>query len=85
MYIVPFHYRLGALHSLLLPHTMEATTLLLLSAIFIAAFLFLSSRDPKRLRLMKLAGKLPGPTAYPIVGTSLPFMLAPRHSEYSVI
>jgi len=64
---------------------MEATTLLLLSAVIIAAFLFLSSRDPRRLRLIKLAEKLPGPTAYPIVGTSLPFMLVPRHSEYNVM
>jgi hypothetical protein len=64
---------------------MEATTLLLLSAVFIAAFLFLSSRDPKRLLLIKLAEKLPGPTAYPIVGTSLPFIFTPRHSEYNAI
>jgi hypothetical protein len=63
---------------------MEATTLLLLSAVVIAAFLFLSARDPKKIRLMKLAEKLPGPTAYPIVGTALPFMLVPRHSEYNV-
>ena len=84
-YTVPFCYRLAASHNLLLSHTMEATTLLLLAAAIIAAFLFLSSRDPKRLRLKMLAKNLPGPPAYPIVGTSLPFMLVPRHSEYSVM
>jgi hypothetical protein len=85
MYIVPFCYRLAASHNLLLSHTMEATTLLLLSAVIIAAFLFLSSRDPKKLRLIKLTEKLPGPTGYPIIGTILPFILVPRHSEYSVV
>jgi hypothetical protein len=63
---------------------MEATSLLFLSAVIIAAFLFLFSQDPKKLRIKQLTKNLPGPTAYPIVGTSLPFMLVPRHSEYVV-
>jgi len=85
MYKVPLCYRLATSHNLLLSHTMEATTLLLLSAVIIAAFLFLSSRDPKRLRLIKLTKNMPGPNSFPILGNSLPLMFVPRHSEYSLM
>jgi hypothetical protein len=61
---------------------MEAMTLLLFVVVTASMFLFL--RDPKRARFVRLIEKLPGPFAYPLFGTALPFMFTPRHSEYDL-
>jgi hypothetical protein len=62
---------------------METLTLFLL-VVIIAASVILFLRDPKRTRFVQLTEKLPGPFAYPIVGTALPFILASRHSKYDL-
>jgi hypothetical protein len=61
---------------------MEAMTLLLLTVVVIAACFLLFLRDPKKARFLQLTKAMSGPTAYPVVGTALPFMFAARHSEY---
>jgi hypothetical protein len=62
---------------------MEVLAVLLVSAVTVAAFLFVFSRDPKRARFVHLVEKLPGPFRYPVFGTVLPFLFVSRHSEYN--
>jgi hypothetical protein len=60
---------------------MELITLLLSTALFLVAFLFLLRQGLKRARFVSLVNKLPGPPAYPIIGNSLD-MVVPRNRKY---
>lgn len=68
---------------LLFQATMEVTTLLLF-VVVTAASMLLFFRDPRRARMVRLIEKLPGPFAFPMFGTALPFILASRNSAYDL-
>ena len=55
---------------------------ILLATLLAAAILALLPRIVRRARFVRLVNKIPGPPAYPIVGTLLPLLLAPRNSKY---
>ena len=57
---------------------------IVLAALLAVAALALIPRIVKRVRFVRLVNKIPGPPAYPIVGTLLPLLLAPRNSKYDV-
>ncbi|XP_069699694.1 cytochrome P450 4C1-like isoform X2 [Periplaneta americana] len=57
---------------------MDADTVSVLLGLLTAVTLLLVLRRSYRSRLVRLVNRLPGPPAYPIVGTMLPFILAPR-------
>jgi len=53
-----------------------------LVALFAVAAVALLPRIVRRMRFVRRVDKIPGPPAYPIVGTLLPLLLAPRNSKY---
>jgi len=55
---------------------------ILLATLLAVAVLALLPRIVRRARFVRLVNKIPGPPAYPIVGTLLPLLLAPRGSKY---
>ena len=55
---------------------------IVLAALIAVAALALLPRIVRRVRFVRLVNKIPGPPAYPIVGTLLPLLLAPRNSKY---
>jgi len=55
---------------------------ILLATLLAVAVLALLPRIVRRARFVRLVNKIPGPPAYPIVGTLLPLVLAPRGSKY---
>ena len=55
---------------------------ILLATLLAVAVLALLPRIVRRARFVRLVNKIPGPPAYPIVGTLLPLLLAPRNSKY---
>ncbi|KDR12227.1 cytochrome P450 4C1-like isoform X2 [Zootermopsis nevadensis] len=63
---------------------MEVTTLLLF-VVVTAASMLLFFRDPRRARMVRLIEKLPGPFAFPMFGTALPFILASRNKRMKLL
>jgi hypothetical protein len=57
------------------------STILLVTLLAIAALVLLP-RIVQRARFVRLVNKIPGPPAYPIIGTLFPLLLAPRGSKY---
>ena len=55
---------------------------IILAALLAVAVLALLPRIVRRARFVRLVNKIPGPPAYPIVGSLLPLLLAPRNSKY---
>ena len=55
---------------------------ILLATLLAVAVLALLPPIVRRARFVRLVNKIPGPPAYPIVGTLLPLLLAPRNSKY---
>jgi hypothetical protein len=55
---------------------------ILLATLLVLAALALLPRIVRRVRFVRLVDKIPGPPAYPIIGTVLPLLLAPRNSKY---
>ncbi|PNF27066.1 Cytochrome P450 4C1 [Cryptotermes secundus] len=64
---------------------MEVLAVLLVTAVTVAAFLFVFCRDPKRARFVHLMEKLPGPFAYPVFGTVLPFLFLSRPQRFKLL
>nr|P29981.1 RecName: Full=Cytochrome P450 4C1; AltName: Full=CYPIVC1 [Blaberus discoidalis]AAA27819.1 cytochrome P450 [Blaberus discoidalis] len=62
---------------------MEFITILLSTALFIVTFLFLFRQGAKRARFVYLVNKLPGPTAYPVVGNAIE-AIVPRNKLFQV-
>lgn len=56
-------------------------TILLVALLAIAAVALLP-RIVRRVRFVRRVNKIPGPPSYPIIGTLLPMLLAPRNSKY---
>jgi hypothetical protein len=63
---------------LLFQTTMDAATLLLSLGLLITAALLIFTRNTARARIKRLINLLPGPPAYPIVGSFLPYILLDR-------
>jgi hypothetical protein len=55
---------------------------IVLGALLAVATMALIPRIVRRVRFVRLVNKIPGPPAYPFVGTLLPLLLAPRNSKY---
>ena len=55
---------------------------IVLATLLAVAALALLPRILRRVRFVRLVNKIPGPPAYPIIGTLLPLLLAPRSSKY---
>jgi hypothetical protein len=56
--------------------------MIVLATLLAIAAMVLLPRIVRRARFVRLVNKIPGPPAYPIVGTTLPLLLAPRGSKY---
>lgn len=60
---------------------METLSLLLCGVLLLLGTLFLYSRNSKRAQFIRMMEQIPGPRAYPIIGTVLPFLLKKRSGE----
>jgi hypothetical protein len=60
---------------------METFSLLLCGVLLILGALFLHSINSKNARFKNMMKKIPGPPTYPILGTTLPFILTKRSGE----
>ena len=54
---------------------------ILLAALLVLAAVALFPHIVSRARFVRLVNKIPGPPAYPLVGSVLPYLLAPRSSK----
>jgi hypothetical protein len=55
---------------------------IVLATLLAVVALALLPRIVRRVRFVRLVNKIPGPPAYPIIGSLLPLLLAPRNSKY---
>jgi hypothetical protein len=55
---------------------------IVLAVLLAVAALALLPRIVRRMRFVRLVNKIPGPPAYPIIGSLLPLLLASRGSKY---
>jgi hypothetical protein len=55
---------------------------IILVTLIVIAALVLFPRIVRRVRFVRLVNKIPGPPSYPVVGSVLPYVLAPRSSKY---
>ncbi|KAJ4433397.1 hypothetical protein ANN_15656 [Periplaneta americana] len=62
---------------------MEPLTLLIGGVLFIVAMMFLFSSEKNKSQSLKEFNKLPGPPAYPIVGTVLPMLFLKRNELFT--
>jgi len=54
---------------------------IVLATLLALATLALLPRIVRRARFVRLVNKIPGPPSYPLVGSVLPYLLAPRSSK----
>ncbi|XP_069699705.1 cytochrome P450 4C1-like [Periplaneta americana] len=64
---------------------MEPWTLLIAGVLFIVAMMFLFPSDKNKSQVVKQLNKLPGPPAYPIIGTVLPMAFLKRNELFTFI
>ncbi|XP_069699710.1 cytochrome P450 4C1-like isoform X1 [Periplaneta americana] len=62
---------------------MEPLSLLIGGALFLIAMVFLFSSVKNKSHIAKQVDKLPGPTAYPLVGTGLPMLFLKRNEFFA--